>query len=93
MEIQICIRRCQKQRSLLLPRGPRLRGAAAAYNSVVMARATIDGIGYAPWFWARRGCDGWRRPFPWSKMYHPAAHAGAPPALLAEQSPAFRGLE
>lgn len=73
------------------PRGPRLCGAAAAaYKSVVVARATIDGVGYAPWFWARRGCGGWGTPGKCSFVDHPAAHAGAPPAPLAEQSPAFQ---
>ena len=59
--------------------GPRLRGAAAAYKSVAATRATIDGAGYAPWFWVRRRCDGLGRPFTLRKMYHPAPHAGVPP--------------
>jgi len=72
------------------PRGPRLRAAAAAYKSVAAVRAAIDGVGYAPWFWARRGCDGWGTPGTCSFVDHPAAHAGAPPAPVAEQSPARR---
>ena len=39
-------------------RAPAMGAAAAAYKSVVATRTTIDGVGYAPWLWARRGV--WR---------------------------------
>ena len=53
-------------------------------------RVTIDGVGYAPWFRARRGCDGWGRPFRWGLIDDAAPHAGVPPAPLAEQPPPCR---